>query len=533
MENLYEIKSITTEEQNILLEKHLNERTALNMLLVDTESPDYKRNVILINQQCSDSFQFFCNNFLWLQDPEAEDYIDKELPYLLWDFQEQAATFIIEAIINGEDLPIEKCRKLGLTWLVLAILLWGWHYHKWEVLVGSRKAEEVDKRGDPGTLFEKFRFMIKKLPEEILHQQLDKDHDKTMLIRHPDHDATLAGEGNNMDFGRSDRRKVVFLDELTSWLQTDRAAYQGLSATTKCRLSVSTPNVRGVNCWFYKVVQDHKAKGKPVLVLPYDLHPEFSKGKRIATENDKAFSMYSQKYTTPWLENEIERASDKQSVAQEILIDYEASMAGKVFGEFDLKVNKDEDIEYNPDLPLYVAWDFGLDQTAMLWIQFDRKNQLYYIIDEYTNNGDAEGDNIYHYLEILDSKPYKKAIHFGDPHSGNNRSLTSGQSPASILRRQGIIFRSKRTPINTRVSAGRNIITQVRVSPDCILAIEMFTSWQMRAPKSGNTTTSIPDHSEHSHIGEAYTYFAYNFKNRFKQKNHQKKKFGSSISGVV
>ncbi len=528
-----EIKRISSEEQKKLLQKNLDERLNYN-LLTDPSHENYIENRALVTDLSKNDFKFFCNNLLWIQDPEADNPDDKELPYLLWDFQEQVADIITKAIFAGEDLPVEKCRKLGLTWTVLAILLWGWHFHKWEVLAGSRKAEEVDKRGDPGSLFEKFRFMIRKLPDWVIEDITNnKNMDKTMLIRHPVHGATLAGEGNNPDFGRSDRRKVVFLDELTSWLQTDRAAYQGLSATTKCRLSVSTPNVRGVNCWFYKVVQDHKSKDKPVLTLPYYLHPEFSEGYREAKEDDKAFSVYNQTHTTPWLEREIQRASDKQSVAQEILIDYEASMAGKVFGEFNIDANVDEHIQYNPNLPLYIAWDFGLDQTAMLWIQPDRQSRTFNIIDEYINDGNGEGDNIYHYIDILDSKPYKQAMHFGDPHSGNNRSITSGQSPKTILQRQGIRFRSQRARIVDRVSAGRNIISQLRINPDCILAIEMFTSWQMKTPKTGNTANPIPDHSEHSHIGEAFTYFAYNYKQQFKTKKKPKKVYKPAYSGVT
>jgi hypothetical protein len=49
----------------------------------------------------------------------------------------------------------------------------------------------------------------------------------------------------------------------------------------------------------------------------------------------------------------------------------------------------------------------------------------------------------------------------------------------------------------------------------------------MRKPKTGNTGTSIPDHSEHSHIGEAYTYFAYNFGEQNKKVVRKKKDYFS------
>ena len=115
----------------------------------------------------------------------------------------------------------------------MVIILWGWHFKQWDALVGSRKAEEVDKRGDMGTLFQKLRFMIRRLPIWIFDKPLTHNTDKVMMMAHPVHGAVIAGEGNNQDFGRSDRKKLCFLDEFTSWEQTDIAAYQGLSATVK------------------------------------------------------------------------------------------------------------------------------------------------------------------------------------------------------------------------------------------------------------------------------------------------------------
>jgi hypothetical protein len=164
--------------------------------------------------------------------------------------------------------------------------------------------------------------------------------------------------------------------------------------------------------------------------------------------------------------------------------------------------------------------------TAIQWIQ-PTPDGKYNIVDEYQN----KSIDIYHYIDIIDSKGYKQAIHYGDPQSGENRQLTSGQSPANILRRYGIIFRSQRTRIATRVAAARNIVEHVVVSPKCIFTIEMFTSWQMRKAKTGSGG-SIPDHSEHSHIGEAFTYFAFNYR-RLNTKTTTIKKNFASVSGVT
>lgn len=511
------IERITPQLQKEILQKNLDERFNYN-ILIHKDQIDRKKNEVILADLCKNSFKFFCNNFLYIQDPEADKLEDKNIPFLLWDYQEKVAEEIIEAVLKGYDLPIEKSRKLGLTWLVLAICTWGWIFHEWDVLVGSRKFEEVDRRGDMGTLFEKVRYMISRLPSFLFPYKLDHYTNKVGMIVHPGHKASIAGEGNSPDFGRSDRRKVIFMDEFTSWEQTDRSAWQGSSATTRCRIPVSTPNRRGSNCFFFQIVNDCDKNNKPKLRLHWTLHPKFSDGLYF----DDLGKPHS-----PWYNSEIKRAADVESVAQELDIDYDASMAGKVFSEFDYQKQVRDDLEYDETLPLYIGWDFGLDSTAMVFIQL--KKNKFFIIDEYVN----KSMDIYHYLDVLDSKGYKAAIHYGDPHSGESRHITSGQSPATILRRHGLVFRSQRTRIPNRVAAARNILDKFSVASSCVLTIEMMSSWQMKRPKTGNTRASIPDHSEHSHIGEAFTYFCFNYQERGNKTKFKKKEYATSLSGVI
>ena len=518
---MIDITRISELMQERLLKKHLQERTD-NKILSLPETPKHAINREIQIDLARNSFKYFANNFVWIQNPRAEDPVDKDIPFLLWDFQEHAAEEIIKAVEKGYDLPIEKSRDMGMSWLLITILVWGWHFHQWEALVGSQKAENVDTRGNIKALLEKARYIINRLPDWMLPPLERGVHDKSMILVHPEHSASIAGESNNTNFGRSDRRKVILFDEFTSWEQTDRAAWQSCSATTACRIPLSTPNTRGVNCYFYQIIQDHKKKDKPYLRLHWRLHPKF--GHKLYYDD-------LEKPRSPWYDSECKRAATISEVYQELDIDYEASMAGKVFGEFNMELHVDESLTYDENLPLYVAWDFGLDQTALLWIQHDPAKRKHYIIDEYVNDGRGEGDNILHYIDIVDSKPYKKAMHFGDPHSGENRSLTSGQSNADILRRHGYSFRSQRTKIAIRVASGRNLLSQVTISPVCSLAIDMFSSWQMRRPKTGMNTSEVPEHSIHSHIGEAYTYYAFNFSKRFEQVKQVKKKTYEPTTG--
>jgi len=526
---LPKLQRITAEQQEQILSEKLAQRTALFTSLMST-SPNADAKRVIAYDMASKDFVFWCDNFGWIQDPQVDDGISKDRPFLLWDYQRIASAHIIDAIQNGHDLPIEKCRKQGLTWLVLAIITWGWHFHKWECLVGSRKFEEVDRKGDMGTLFEKIRYMIQRMPSWMFTAQLDHYHNKVGMLLHPQHKASIAGEANSPDFGRSDRRKVIFLDEFSSWEQTDRASWQACSSTTHCRIPVSTPNRRGISCWFYNVVRDYKKKNLPSLTLTWDLNPVFSKGLRPVQDEDLAFQKFGTDETSPWLENEIRRATDTESVAQEILINYEASMGDKVFPDFKYDIQVDDNIAYDPDLPLFVGMDFGLDMTSLIWLQPDRKKGTINIVDEYQNTGAGTGHatDIYHYIDVLQNKSYKSPIIYGDPQSGENRSLTSGQSNATILRRYGFIFKSEKTSVRNRIAAGRNLLSKIRISSNCTQTSEMFASWQL------HRDSGVPMHSEYSHLGDAYTYIAWGLRQQTQNlKTQHKKKYSRQLSGVV
>lgn len=509
---------ITQEQQTELLNRKIEERFS-NKLLSDPSNKNFQVNRQLLLSLCqgdlsglesaktdkkrklSSGFVFWCDNFVWIQNPRAESATEKNTPFLLWQFQEEAAEDIIRAIMFGYDLPIEKSRDMGLSWLLIAVFTYMWHFHAFDFLVGSQKAENVDTRGNIKTLLEKARYIIQRQPDWMMPKIDSKKYDKSMLLVHPETGATFAGESNNVNFGRSDRRKAILFDEFASWEMTDRAAWQSCGSSTSCRIPLSTANTRGTNCHHYTVLHNAKKKGNPYLRLHWTLHPTFSKGLYYDDLGNPR---------SPWYDEQVKRASSMAEVHQELDIDYEASMGSKIFPTFSLENNVKEGLAYDPNLPLYISWDFGLDTTAIIWWQEDKSKGLFYIIDEYQNNGAGQGTNIHHYIEVVQSKPYKAAIHYGDPHSGENHSLTSGQSNAMILRRYGFIFKSQRAPIKTRIAATRNIMDKILVSDTCIITIEALSSWQFVKPKTGNTSSETPQHNEYSHTGDAVTYFAFN-----------------------
>lgn len=191
---------------------------------------------------------------------------------------------------------------------------------------------------------------------------------------------------------------------------------------------------------------------------------------------------------------------------QEVLAEFRKP-TGVVFGEFDRsRVRK---VDYNPDLPLYLAWDFGVrDPTVMLWFQRTPGGELY-LVDEYEGT-DA---NLDHYLQVLNSKPYKvAAMHCGDP-AGFQKEFGTGVSTADLLRKHGIYLKARPgLDKQTLIRAAHGVLPRLYVAERCkrfLMAIEHY-HYPREKPNAIKTTTETPVHDWSSHMMDALQYFAVN-----------------------
>jgi len=476
-----------------------------------TESHDnFLENRKLAIENCKKNPLFFINNFLFTYNPRKETGL-QHIPFILYDYQEEAVSTIIKHIEVGKDLLIEKSRDMGASWLFLAVSYWGLRFNGWKSLFGSRNEKFVDTRGDMDSLFEKIRYMDKRCPKWLRMGFREGITDKSMLLINPEDKSAISGESNNPYFGTAGRQKFILFDEFSKWEQTDESAWQASGDATPCRIANSTPSDRGMNCHFYKLIK----QGIDKITMHWVLHPEKNKGLYYIHLDEKVYLNTSRKEDiekalelwkagvklgSEWYDGECERRNEIE-IAQELDIAYDASLAGAIFNKFDMK-KQVGNIEYNSNLPLYVAWDFGMDTTSLLWIQTDGKQN--FIIDEYEN----KGEDIFHYIEIVNAKSYKQAIHFGDPYSGGVKQMQNASTIAQLLMRQGIRMRlAARVSINDRINASRIRLKDTLVSNKCILFIDMLSNWRFRKPIR-NTDKPIPEHSRFSHIGEAHGYFS-------------------------
>lgn len=226
------------------------------------------------------------------------------VPFLMFPKQAELVRFIqdhyhgSQTSIAQTQLIIEKCREVGASWVVLAVMLCIWLFEPGSKLaVGSRKEGLVDTLGDPDSLLEKFRMMVKMLPAELRPLgYVEEKHARAMKIKNPETGSMITGEAGD-NIGRGGRSGVYLVDE-AAFLENADKVEAALSQNAKLRIDVSTPNGMG-NPFATK-----RHSGKfPVFTFRWRDDPR---------KNDAWYAEQCAKL-------------DPKVVAQEIDLDYEAS----------------------------------------------------------------------------------------------------------------------------------------------------------------------------------------------------------------
>ena len=280
--------------------------------------------------RCAADIPYWVNTYVRTYDPRLlpENPI---VPFRLYPKQGEFLGWLQEREAEQQDGLAEKSRDVGFTWLCGAYALHGWLFRKgFSAGFGSRKLELIDKLGDPDSIFEKIRIALRALPEWMLPPGFKwKEHDNFARLLNPATGATITGEGGD-DIGRGGRKTVYFIDEAAFLAHPDQAE-RALSQTTRVRIWVSTPNGPG-NPFHRK-----RFSGKIAVFTfhwkedPRKNHYEIraADGQVVATGQGYAPAPPENgSVVYPWYEAEKERLDDPVTVAQEIDIDYTASVTG-------------------------------------------------------------------------------------------------------------------------------------------------------------------------------------------------------------
>lgn len=248
---------------------------------------------------CANDPITFINDWCWTFDPRGSP---SQLPFVLFPHQEACIAWIQERERNQQNGVIEKSRDSGITYICAAYSAWCWLFRDGDSTgFGSRKEELVDRIGDPDSILEKVRIILRNLPTWFLPEGFRfGQHDGFRKIINPANGSTITGEAGD-DIGRGGRKSRYFVDE-KAFIERTQKVDAALSQNTRVQIDISTPN--GVGNTFYK----RRHSGNiPVFTFHWKDDPRKSE---------------------EWYESEKKRIDDPVIVAQELDIDYTASLEG-------------------------------------------------------------------------------------------------------------------------------------------------------------------------------------------------------------
>lgn len=280
--------------------------------------------------RCARDPVYFVNHWAWTTDPRLPLPL---LPFTLFPQQAACLRWLEEREQTQTDGLIEKSRDAGATWLACAYMMHRWlFYPGWHGAVGSRKLELVDKLDNPDCIFEKFRTILRALPAWMLPTGFSWRRDSGLgkLINRAT-DAAITGEGGDQ-IGRGGRSSMYFVDE-SAFLDHPEKVDAALSANTNVRIDISTPNGPG-NPFAQKRLGGHVA----VFTLHWKNDPRKNAWEMVdehgrvarasAPDEPPPEPALGLRLRYPWYEKQKARLSNPVIVAQELDIDYTASIEG-------------------------------------------------------------------------------------------------------------------------------------------------------------------------------------------------------------
>lgn len=478
-----------------------------------------KDTFLKMKEKASEDPVYFIDTFVYIYNPKEDP---TNIRFKMFPFQKRLARDLVKAIRNGEDVFIDKTREMGVSYTILATLIWFWLFEPGSnFLLGSRKEDYVDNRrgGVTGnkeeSLFGKVDYMLSRLPGFMLPEGFKHSrHFNFMSLINPENGNALSGESSNPNFSRGGRQRAIFLDEFAFW-DNSTQVWGATADTTNCRIVATTPGDKPGKAKRLRFGKDgEKIK---IITLTYNLDPRKNK---------------------KWLEEQRDRRS-VEDFNREIMVNWETSITGRVYPEMEMAAFGD--FPFLENQTLYCSGDYGLDGTAWLFWQQNPANGKWRLIDAYTNE-----DKIIQFYFPLFGKPidskfqytdddlkaikqisqYPKAIHFGDL-DVKKKSFIKSSSTQKELAKIGIYVQtSSRNDFLTRRDITKTYLKrgiEINANPRTDYVFECFKLYRypQRAEDSQATTPIVkPIHDFTSHPSTAMEYFFLNI-DTFEQINQE------------
>lgn len=181
----------------------------------------------------------------WMDTYNPRKNKQKWMPFVFFMKQDAFIEYLEQLRRDQENGLVEKCRDIGATWLVCAYSVWCWLFlDDFAFGWGSRKQELVDKLGDPDSIFEKMRLLIKRLPDVWLPDGFrTREHATFMKLLNPENGSTVTGESGD-NIGRGGRKSMYGKDESAHYERPEKIE-AALGDNTDVQLDISSVNGLG------------------------------------------------------------------------------------------------------------------------------------------------------------------------------------------------------------------------------------------------------------------------------------------------
>ena len=185
----------------------------------------------------------FIMHWMDTYDPRREG--SKWVPFVFFERQAQLIEFLEQLIRDQESGLIEKSRDMGATWVGCAYSVWRWLFKDDEALGwGSRKEALVDKIGDPDSIFEKMRLLLRRLPDIWMPEGFSWTRNASyMKLMNPDNGSIIAGEAGD-NIGRGGRKTAYWKDEAAHYERPEKIE-SALGDNTNVQIDLSSVNGLG------------------------------------------------------------------------------------------------------------------------------------------------------------------------------------------------------------------------------------------------------------------------------------------------
>lgn len=168
------------------------------------------------------------------------------MPFSMFERQTDLIQFLHSCVLDEENGLIEKARDMGATVAASAFSVWLWLYYPGAAIgFGSRKEELVDRIGDPKTIFDKVRSVIRYLPPDLFWPKGFNPamHMTFMKVINPSNGASIAGEAGD-NIGRGGRTLIYFKDESAHYERPEMIE-AALGDNTNVQIDISSVNGMG------------------------------------------------------------------------------------------------------------------------------------------------------------------------------------------------------------------------------------------------------------------------------------------------